>query len=419
MSKTSRNYEVAKELYAQYGVDVEKAVEKLEQIPVSLHCWQADDVTGFENFSGGLTGGISATGNYPGKARTPDEVRSDLAQALSYIPGTNKISLHACYLETAGKKVDRDAIEPIHFENWVNWAKEQGIGLDFNPTYFSHAMSADGYSISHANPTIRAFWVEHTKRCRVIADYFGRETGVLCINNIWAQDGEKEVPIDTISPRLRLKASLDEALCETMQHEVDAVESKLFGIGSECYVVGSHEFYMGYAMQNDDVLLTMDCGHYHPTEKVSAKLSPALMFVNKGILLHVSRPERWDSDHVVAFDDETRAIMREIVRLDALDRIHIATDYFDASINRVIAMAVGMRNTKKALLEALLQPVELLKKTEIEGDRSVRLALTEELKTMPLNLVWDYICEKQDVMKGEAWIKDAQQYEKNVLSKRI
>lgn len=418
MSNTVRNYEVAKELYAQYGVDVDLAVAELERIPVSLHCWQADDVTGFENFSGGLTGGIQATGNYPGKARTPDEVRSDLSQALSYIPGTNKVNIHACYLETEGKSVDRDAIEPKHFENWLHWAKERGIGLDFNPTYFSHPKSADGNSMSHADPSIRAFWVEHTKRCRAIADYFGRETGVLCINNIWAQDGDKEVPIDSLAPRQRLKASLDEALGEKWTHEVDAVESKLFGIGSECYVVGSHEFYLGYAIQNGDVLLTMDAGHYHPTEKVSAKLSSALMFVNKGILLHVSRPERWDSDHVVAFDDETRAIMREIVRLNALDRIHIATDYFDASINRIIAMAVGARNTKKALLEALLQPVELLKKAELDGDRSVRLALSEELKTMPLNLVWDYVCEKNGVLTGEAWIKDAKGYEKRVLSGR-
>lgn len=417
MSKITQQYEMAKEAYAALGVSVDKALEILDSTPVSYHCWQGDDVTGFENFDGGLTGGIQATGNHPGKARNAQELRQDLEKFLSYVPGKNKVSLHASYLE-ADRPVDRNEIEPAHFAAWADWAVERRLGLDFNPTYFSHPKSEPA-TLSSRDEEIRKFWVEHGIRSRKIAEYFGKRCGMVSTNNIWIPDGEKEFPIDTIGPRMQLKRSLDEMTAEKIddQYALDSVECKLFGIGSESYVVGSHEFYMGYVCHNQDLLLTLDTGHFHPTELVSAKLSALLPFV-KGILLHVSRPVRWDSDHVVAFDDETRCIMREIVRLGALDRVYIATDYFDASVNRLLAWGVGARNTKKALLEALLQPVEQLKTFELDGDLGARLAYTEELKTMPFEAVWDYYCEKNSVPTGFSWIEDARAYEREVLFKR-
>lgn len=419
MTNIKGGYEYAKECYARIGVDVDAALKTLNATPISIHCWQGDDVTGFENISNGLTGGIQTTGNYPGKARNAEELRSDLEKMLSLIPGTKKINIHASYLETGGKKVGRDEILPEYYDKWINWAIEKNIGLDFNSTSFSHPLGADGFTLSHKDDKIRDFWIEHHKRTRKIADYIGRKTGKLCINNIWIHDGEKEVPVDTLSPRLRLKDSLDQVLAEKMdeKYHLDALESKLFGIGSECYVVGSHDFYIAYVTERDDVLLCMDTGHYHPTEKVSGKVSALLPF-SKGLLLHVSRPERWDSDHVTAFDDETQALMREIVKCDALSRVYIATDYFDASINRIVAWVVGVRNAQKALLEALLMPVDNLKKIEFENDFSSRLAMTEELKTMPFGAVWDYYLEAQSMPSGFDWIGEVKKYEAEVLLKR-
>ena len=410
-------YELAKEKYAELGVDTEKAIEIMDKTPVSFHCWQCDDVLGFEHVSDSLTGGIQTTGNHPGRATTPDEVRADMDKAFSYIPGPKKANIHACYIE-AGRQVDRNEIEPEHFSAWADWACEHGYGLDFNPTFFSHPKSGN-FSLSSRDKDIRDFWVEHGKRSTKVAEYFGKRTGQTCVNNIWVHDGEKEFPIDSMIYRKNLKESLDRIIDADTEnaHHVNAVESKVFGIGSESYVVGSHEFYMGYTMKKDGVVLTLDTGHFHPTELVSNKISALLTYVDK-LLLHVSRPVRWDSDHVVSFDDETRAIMREIIRLGALDRIYIATDFFDASINRVIALAVGARNTKKALLEALLQPVDTLKKYEAEGRLGERLALSEEMKTMPFEAVWDYYCEKNGVLTGTKWIEDAKKYEDEVLFKR-
>ncbi|SDC30538.1 L-rhamnose isomerase [Halanaerobium congolense] len=330
-------YKMARDLYAQWGVDVEEAMERLAQISISMHCWQGDDVKGFEDPEGELTGGIQATGNYPGRARTPEELRSDLDKAFSLIPGQHKLNLHAIYLDNEGEFVDRDQIEPKHFKNWVDWAKKQEIGLDFNPTLFSHAKADDGFTLTHPDKEIRDFWIEHCKRSRKIGEYFGKELGQPAVTNIWIPDGYKDIPIDRFGPRKRLKEALDEITAEKIdpKYNLDAVESKLFGIGSESYVAGSHEFYMGYAMQND-ALLCMDAGHYHPTEVVSNKISAVMPFLDE-ILLHVSRPVRWDSDHVIILDDELQAIAEEIIRPGFEDRIHIGLDFFDASINRVAA----------------------------------------------------------------------------------
>jgi L-rhamnose isomerase len=421
MSAIERAYELAREAYAAYGIDTEEAMRKLNEIPVSLHCWQFDDVLGLENTGRGLSGGIQTTGNYPGKARNFDELTKDFEKALSYIPGKNKVNIHAFYLDNGGAFVDRDAIEPHHFDSWTDWANAHGLGVDFNPTFFSHEKAADGYTLASADSGIRDFWIEHGIRSRKIAEHIGKKTGQTCVNNIWIPDGEKEFPVDTMAPRERFAEALDK-MCGTGYSggaAVDALESKLFGIGSEAYVVGSHEFVMGYVLSRQNMLLCMDEGHFHPTEVVSAKLSPALLFAKKGVLLHVSRPVRWDSDHVTAYDDETRALMREIVRLGQFDRTYIATDYFDASINRVMAMTIGARNTKKALLEALLQPVGQLRGLERDGDRSARLAITEELRAMPLSAVWDYYCRSQNVSCGMEWIRDAKAYEKAVLNARM
>ncbi|MBE6885649.1 MAG: L-rhamnose isomerase [Ruminococcaceae bacterium] len=417
MTKIEQAYALAKEQYAALGVDTDAAIAAADRVPLSIHCWQGDDVIGFEDFGGNLTGGIQTTGNYPGRARTPAELRADMDKALSYIPGEKKVNIHACYVES-DTPVDRNEIEPCHFANWANWAAEKGIGLDFNGTFFSHPKSEKA-TLSSADEEIRSFWVEHGKRVREISAYFAEKTGKPCVNNLWIPDGDKEFPVDTYGPRLRLKKSLDEIQEKPFDREkvVDCVESKVFGIGSESYVVGSHEFYMGYALSRDDVLVTFDTGHFHPTEMVSNKLSAILLYKEK-VLLHVSRPVRWDSDHVVTFDDELRAIMNELVRMDALDRVYLALDYFDASINRVVAWGVGARNTRKAILNALLQPVDYLKKMEAEGDTSGRLAVAEELKSMPFGAVWDYYCAKAGVPVGLDWLEDARAYERDVLSKR-
>jgi L-rhamnose isomerase len=416
---TQKAYEIAKEIYAGLGVDTDKALEMMKNFTLSIHCWQADDVTGFENSGAALDGGLAATGNHPGKARNPQELRADMAKAFEFIPGKKKANIHAMYLES-DKKVDRDAIEPEHFDGWINWVKEQKVGLDFNPTYFSHPKASDGFTLSSSNESIRKFWVEHTIRCRKIAEYIGKQTGIRCVNNIWIPDGYKDVTIDKAAPRERLIKSLDESLSEKFDSTaaVDAVESKLFGIGSESYVVGSHEFYLCYAMKNKQVLLTLDAGHYHPTETISAKIATFMLYLDE-LLLHVSRPVRWDSDHVVILDDELHAICNEIVRGGYESRVNVSLDYFDASINRIAALVIGSRNTLKAMLKAYLEPVELLKKAELDGDLTTRLALTEEIKTYPFHSVWNYYCETNNVPVREKWLADVKVYENDVLSKRM
>jgi len=419
MYDVEKGYQLAKEIYAQYGVDVDAAIERANKIPMSMHCWQGDDVAGLELKEGGLTGGIQATGNYPGKARNGEELRADIEMAMKYIPGAKKVNLHASYLE-ADTFVDRNAIEPEHFAKWVAWAKEQGVGLDFNPTYFSHPLSDNG-TLSAADEDVRAFWIEHGIRCRRIGQYFADETGFPCVINHWTPDGDKEFPVDTLGPRLRMKDSYDKifAATEDVKDVIDGIESKVFGIGLESYTVGSHEFCMGYVMdkKKDHIIMTLDTGHYHPTEVVSAKLSSIFTFTDS-VLLHVSRPVRWDSDHVVAFDDETKAIMEELVRMDKLESTYVATDFFDASINRVAAWVIGLRNTRKAMLYALLQPVDMLKKLEADGDVTGRLALVQELKAAPFALVWDYYCAKENAGVGMQWLEDVRKYEKEVLSAR-
>ncbi|GLO64825.1 L-rhamnose isomerase [Oceanobacillus sp. E9] len=414
----NQNYEQAKKQYEKWGVNVEDALEKLKQISISIHCWQGDDVTGFEVNQQELSGGIDVTGNYPGKATTPEELRNDLDKALSLIPGNHRINLHAIYAETNGEAVERDEIEPKHFENWVKWAKENGLGLDFNPTLFSHPKADDGLTLAHPNKEIRDFWIRHTIASRKIAAYMGKELGTSALTNIWVPDGYKDIPSDRLTPRKRLEDSLNQIFEEEIDKEynVDAVESKLFGIGSEAYVVGSHEFYMGYALKNDKLCL-LDTGHYHPTEMVSNKISSMLLYSDE-LALHVSRPVRWDSDHVVILDDELREIGLEIVRNDALDKVRIGLDFFDASINRIAAWTIGTRNMIKSLLYALLTPNEHLKQLQEEGNFTDRLAIMEELKTYPFGAIWDYYCESMDVPVGESWLKDVKEYEKEVLSKR-
>ncbi len=414
---TVNNYEAAKQLYAKHGIDVDQVLEKLAQIKISMHCWQGDDVRGFLNKDQDLTGGISVTGNYPGAARTPEELRADLEKAFSLIPGKHKVNLHAIYADT-DEKVELDQLEPKHFQKWVDWAKEQGLGMDFNPTCFSHEKSSDGFTLSHPDPEIRRFWIDHCKASRKIGAYFGEQLGQTCVTNVWVPDGYKDVPADRLAPRQRLKDALDEVFAEELNpaHHLDAVESKLFGLGSEAYVVGSHEFYMGYGLRNNK-LICLDAGHFHPTEVISNKLSSLSLFAD-GILLHVSRPMRWDSDHVVTLDDELIDIGRELVRGDLLGKTHIGLDFFDASINRVAAWVIGTRNTIKSLLRAMLDPIEALKKAELDGDYTTRLALTEEFKSYPFGAVWDYYCEKNGVHVREDWLGEVEAYEQDVLLKR-
>ncbi|WP_342555839.1 L-rhamnose isomerase [Paenibacillus sp. FSL R7-0652] len=416
-NQVKQAYEAAKVLYAQHGLDTDEVLTKLADIKVSVHCWQGDDVRGFLNQEGELTGGISVTGQYPGAASTPAELRADLEQAFALIPGKHKVNLHAIYTDT-DEQVELDQLEPRHYENWVKWAREQGLGLDFNPTCFSHEKSSDGFTLSHPDPEIRKFWIDHCKASRRIGAYFGEQLGQTCVTNVWIPDGFKDNPVDRMSPRKRLKESLDEVFAEPLNplHNLDAVESKLFGLGSEAYVVGSHEFYMGYGLQND-TLICLDAGHFHPTEVISGKLSSLALFTS-GILLHVSRPMRWDSDHVVIMDDELLEIARELVRHELLGTTHIGLDFFDASINRVAAWVVGTRNTIKALLRAMLEPVDALKQAELEGDYTTRLALTEEFKSYPFGAVWDYYCAQQGVPVREQWIKEVKSYEQDVLLQR-
>ncbi len=411
-------YALAKERYAEFGVDTEAALQALKTVPISLHCWQGDDVLGFESFGGELTGGIAVTGNYPGKARTPDELRADATKALSLIPGTHRFNLHAFYLESGGKKVDRDEICPQHFEGWIQWAQSLGIGLDFNPTCFSHDKSADGFTLSHHDAGIRQFWIEHCKQSREIGAEMGRRLGTPAVTNIWIPDGMKDTPIDYKAPRLRLKAALDEIFEKPLDpaHNLDAIEGKLFGLGSESYVVGSHEFYLGYAVKNDK-LICLDAGHYHPTETIVDKISAVMCSVDE-ILLHVSRGVRWDSDHVVTLSDDLRAIAQELVRGDFLGRTHIGLDFFDASINRVAAWVIGVRSMIKALLLAFLEPIETLRERELAGDYTYRLAMLEELKTLPFGAVWDYYCLQSGVPVASAWLDEVRGYEKAVLSQR-
>ena len=419
MFDVEKGYELAKEYYAQYGIDVDKVLEICDKTPISMHCWQGDDVIGLEKKEGGLSGGIQTTGNYPGRATNGEELRADIEKAMSFIPGELKVNVHANYQE-ADTFVDRNEIEPKHFEKWAMWAKEKGIGLDFNPTYFSHEKGENG-TLSALDDDVRAFWVEHGIRCRKIGEYFYKTTGKPCVINHWTPDGDKEFPVDTLGPRLRLKDSYDKIFEATKDVEgvIDGIESKVFGIGVESFTAGSHEFCMGYVMKanKDHIIMTLDTGHYHPTEMVSAKLGSVFAF-SDSVLLHVSRPIRWDSDHVVAFDDETKAIMEELVRMNKLDKTYIATDFFDASINRIAAWVIGLRNTRKAILAALLQPVEMMKKLEADGDVSGRLAVTQEFKAAPFSLVWDYYCKKSNKGVGLEWLDEVRKYEKEVLSKR-
>ncbi|MDD3839472.1 MAG: L-rhamnose isomerase [Clostridia bacterium] len=411
-------YDIAREMYGEWGIDTDDVLKALKQIAISIHCWQGDDVGGFENPDGDLTGGIQATGDYPGKAKTPEQLRQDIEKALSMIPGKHRVNIHAIYAETGGKKVERDELEPEHFSGWVEWAKQNELGLDFNPTLFSHPLAADGFTLSHHESKIRQFWIDHCKACRRIAEYFGKELGSPAVTNVWIPDGYKDIPVDRFSPRQRLKESLDEIFSDNIssEHNLDAIESKLFGIGSESYVVGSHEFYMGYAIENNK-LLCLDSGHFHPTEVISNKISSVLLFIDE-LLLHVSRPVRWDSDHVVILDDELQAIAQELVRGDFLNRTHIGLDFFDASINRVSAWIIGTRNMIKALLIAMLEPTERLKQYEIEGDFTSRLALLEEFKSYPWAAVWDYYCYSEGVPVGKEWLDEVKRYEADVLLKR-
>ena len=407
-------YELAVERYAALGVDVEKAMELLQQVSLSMHCWQADDVTGFES-TGSLTGGIQATGNYPGKARNIEELRADILKAVSMIPGNHRLSLHEIYGDFGGQFVDRDQVEPAHFESWMQWAAENNMKLDFNSTSFSHPKSGD---LSLANPDegIRNFWIEHTKRCRAIANEMGKRQGSSCVMNLWIHDGSKDITVNRMKYRALLKDSLDQIFEQDYEHMLDSIESKVFGIGLESYTVGSNDFYIGYAAQKQK-LVTLDTGHFHPTESVADKVSSLLLYVPE-LLLHVSRPVRWDSDHVTIMNDDTMDLCKEIVRCDALNRVHVGLDYFDASINRIGAYVIGSRATQKCLLQALLEPLALLRQYEANGQGFERLALLEECKSLPWNAVWDMFCLKNGVPVGESFIAEVQKYEAEVTSKR-
>jgi L-rhamnose isomerase len=417
-SSIGPSFNLARERYAAHGVDVDRATKILSTIPISLHCWQGDDVTGFENYGMALGGGLVSTGNYPGKARTPDELRADLEKVFSLVPGKHRLNLHAFYGEFDSKKVDRDQITPDHFRGWIAWAKNNGLGLDFNPTCFSHSKASDGFTLSHRDKGIRQFWIEHCIRSREIGAAMGKALGKTCITNVWIPDGMKDTPADRNAPRARLAESLDAIFKKPISPKLnlDAVEPKLFGIGSESYVAGSHEFYLGYAVSRKK-LLTLDVGHYHPTEGIADKISSVMQFLPE-ILLHVSRGVRWDSDHIVILNDDLLAIAREIVANDFTSRVHIGLDYFDASINRVAAWTIGTRNMIRALLIALLEPTEKLRAVEGEGDYTTRLALQEEIKSLPFGAVWDYYCETKGVPVGEQWLADVKRYEREVLLKR-
>lgn len=410
-------YELAKEQYAAIGVDTDAVLEQLQKAVISMHCWQGDDVGGFLFKDIALSGGIQTTGNYPGKANSAEELRADINKAMSLIPGRQKLNLHAIYADTT-EKVDLDALEPHHFESWVQWAKEQKTGLDFNPTCFSHPMADSGFTISSADKAVRDFWIRHCKQSRKIANYFGEQLGETAVTNFWFPDGYKDIPIDREAPRYRMMTALDEVFADQYDEKNtrDALESKVFGIGAESYTVGSNEFCLGYAVSRRK-MYCLDAGHFHPTEVISDKIPSTLLFTDR-LLLHVSRPVRWDSDHVVIMDDELLAIAQSLVRTGLIDRTYIGLDFFDASINRIAAWVIGTRNMQKALLRAMLEPTEALKKIELEGDYTARLALTEEYKTYPFGAVWDYFCFKNNVPVQANWLAEVRRYEKEVLAKR-
>ncbi len=411
-------FESAKELYKAYGIDVEKAMELAAAKPISVHCWQGDDVTGFDNPDGGAGDGLAVTGNYPGRARNFEELKADFLKAISLVPGKKRINLHACYaIFEEGEWVDRDKIEYKHFAPWVEFAKENGIGIDFNPTVFSHPMMKDGLSLSSPDENVRKFWIDHCIACRKIAQKIGEELNDKVLNNVWIPDGFKDVPSDRLTPRLRLKDSLDQIFAEKLPNVIDCVESKVFAVGIESYTVGSNEFYMSYAATHPGVYNLLDNGHYHPTEVVSDKIPALLAFFDR-IPLHVTRGVRWDSDHVVVLDDELKEIMKEIVRNDALDKVLIGLDFFDASINRIAAWVIGTRNAQKALLWALLQPHEAMKKMQDEADFTRRLMMMEEMKTMPFSDIWTEYCNRQGVPADSSWYDVVMEYEKNVLEGR-
>ena len=412
-------YESAKQVYAKLGVDTDAAIKKLKEIPVSLHCWQGDDVTGFDH-DGPLTGGIQTTGNYPGKARTPDELMEDMDKVISLCPGKAKLNLHACYaIFEDGEFADRDKLEPKHFKKWVEFAKKRGMGIDFNPTFFSHPKVKDGLTLSSPDEETRKFWIEHGKACIRISQYFAEETGIPCVMNIWTGDGFKDVPADRLGPRMRYKKSIEEILSEPFDKSKvkPCVESKVFGIGVEAYTSGSSEFALTFAATHDGCLPLMDNGHYHPTEVVSDKI-PALLCYFPEIALHITRGIRWDSDHVIVFDDETKEIAKEIVRCDALDRVYMALDYFDASINRIAAWIIGFRSWQKALLNALCTPNELLKKLQDNAEFTELLYMQEEIKTLPFGDVWEEYLKECGIVSDASWFSEIKKYENEVLSKR-
>lgn len=418
-NSTGPAYALARECYAGLGVETEAVLQRLASIPISLHCWQGDDVGGFESVGAALSGGgIQATGNYPGKARSLAELRADLHQVFALVPGRHRLNLHAIYGDFGGKRVERNEITPAHFQSWIEWAKERGLGLDFNPSYFSHPLANDGATLSHRDAKVRQFWIEHGLACRRIGAEMGRQLGTTVVTNFWIPDGSKDLPIDRKGPRALLEESLDAIFAEKIDpaRHLDAVECKLFGLGSESYVVGSHEFYLGYAVKQQK-LLCLDAGHFHPTETLADKISSVLQFVPE-IILHVSRGVRWDSDHVVLLDDATRATLEEIVRGDFLRRTHIGLDFFDASINRIAAWVIGTRNVLKALLLALLEPTARLRAAEDARDYTARLALLEECKSLPFGAVWDEYCQRQGVPIGVAWLEDVRRYESRVLAYR-
>lgn len=414
-----KTYHLAQERYSQFGVNSEKALEILEKVSLSLHCWQGDDLGGFEKRDSRLAGGgLQVTGNYPGRARTVDELRMDLKKAYSLIPGRHRLNLHAMYGDFSGKPVDRNEISLDHYKGWIDWAKQEDLKLDFNPTCFSHPKADSGFTLSSKDIAIREFWIEHVKRCREISASMGRELQSPCIHNLWIPDGTKDIPVDRWTHRTLLREALDTIYAvEYRPSEMkDSIESKLFGIGSESFVVGSHEFYIGYALSRGK-MLCLDLGHFHPTESVADKISSILQF-SEELLLHISRGVRWDSDHVVILNDEVKSLTEEIVRSSALDRVHIALDFFDASMNRIGAWVIGARATLKGLLCALLEPQQKLIEAEDSGNNFARLALMEELGTMPFGAVWDYYCLRMDVPVGELWMEEVKRYEEEVTKKR-
>lgn len=417
MSQIEKSYSIAKEMYTGLGVDTDAALRKLKDTKISIQCWQGDDVAGFLFKDIALSGGIQVTGNYPGVAANAEQLRMDLDKALSLLPGKHKLNLHAIYADT-DEKVDLDSLEPHHFASWVDYAKERGLGLDFNPTCFSHSMAETGFTISSADHTIQDFWIEHCRRSRKIGESFGKELGAPCVTNFWFPDGYKDIPIDRLAPRRRMMEALDRVFAEKIDenYNLDAVESKVFGIGAESYTAGSNEFCLGYAVSRGK-LVCLDAGHFHPTEVISDKISTVLLYTNQ-MLLHVSRPVRWDSDHVVIMDDELLAISNSLVRNNLLSRTHIGLDFFDGSINRIAAWVIGVRNMQKALMRAMLEPTPTLSDMELSGDYTGRLAMLEELKSYPYGAVWDYFCMQENVPVRESWIKEVKDYENKVLSLR-